>query len=134
VFGALDDDEISTIAALGNLLTVPAGATVFEQGAPSEYMYAIVDGRVEVLHDGHPIAELTAGDFFGEMAMFNRAERVAAVRAVEETQLLAIADRQLQPLVLREDRRGRETRAATGRAHPRAGQRTGRAPQRAPHR
>ena len=103
VFDVLADDEVAVIAALGALQAVPAGHTVFEQGARSEDMYVIVEGRVEVVYNGQVTAELSAGDFFGEMAMFNRAERVATVRAVEDSQLLAIPDRQLQPLVLRQE-------------------------------
>jgi CRP-like cAMP-binding protein len=103
VFDELDDAELATIAGLAAGVDGVAGGSVVEQGDPADNLYVIAEGRVQVVRSGRVAADLAAGDFFGEMAMFNRSRRVAAVRAVEDTRLVAIPERSLQPLVLRQE-------------------------------
>jgi CRP-like cAMP-binding protein len=103
VFDALDDAELSVVADTARVVEVAAGVTVVEQGSTGDALYVIDQGSVEVLRGGEVAAKLAAGDFFGEMAMFNRAERVAAVRALEASRLIEIPDDGLQALVLRQD-------------------------------
>jgi CRP/FNR family transcriptional regulator len=57
-------------------------------------MYEILDGRVEVLQerDGKEVrlAILDKGDFFGEMAIFEREKRSATVRAHGQVRVLTV--------------------------------------------
>jgi len=103
VLHGFDDAEVATVAGIAMLVEIDAGDTVVEQGSPGDALYLIIEGDAEVVRDGRAAAKLSAGDFFGEMAMFNRAERVAAVRALERLQLVAIDDGRLQALMLRQD-------------------------------
>lgn len=65
----------------------PAGSTIITPGAISNDLYYIVDGSVSVViddDDGHEflLAYLNAGDFFGELGLFDeKHERSAWVRA-----------------------------------------------------
>ncbi|MBO3749421.1 cyclic nucleotide-binding domain-containing protein [Streptosporangiaceae bacterium NEAU-GS5] len=99
----LDDDELVVIAGLAQVEDLGPGELVFDQGSTGEHIYVVVSGRVEVLRSGRRTAELGAGDYFGEMAMFNRSGRTAAVRTVEATRLAAISRPSLQPLLLRHE-------------------------------
>ena len=70
------------------------GAIIIRQGEVGECMYVIQEGTVEVFieKDGQEIQIATrkAGDFIGEMAIFERDVRVATVRAMGQVRALTI--------------------------------------------
>ena len=70
------------------------GQAVIRQGQLGDCMFVIQAGRVEVLKqtDGQEVhlATLEQGDFFGEMALFDREVRSATVRALDEVRLLTV--------------------------------------------
>ncbi len=71
------------------------GEVIIHQGATGDSMYVIQGGRVEVLQHAdnggeQHLAFLERGDFFGEMAVFERETRSATVRAVGEARILRI--------------------------------------------
>jgi hypothetical protein len=94
VFQDLPQEEIETVAAKLQTVQIEAGEVIVRQGAPADKFFIIVDGEVEVLHeqDGETkrLATLTAGQFFGEMAILRDTPRVATVRAVDTTTLFAM--------------------------------------------
>ena len=55
------------------------GQVIIRQGEKGDCMYVILDGQVEIVteKDGHEmrLAVRNAGDFFGEMAIFEREVR-----------------------------------------------------------
>lgn len=68
---------------------------IFRQGDPGDCMYDIFSGRVGIYTDyGAPdeklIAELKAGEFFGEMGLLDKAPRSATVVALEDTLVYVI--------------------------------------------
>lgn len=70
------------------------GEMIVRQGEAGDCMYVIQSGEVEVLRrDGAQefcLATLRSGDFFGEMALFEREVRSASVRAVGEVWVLTL--------------------------------------------
>lgn len=70
------------------------GEEILRQGEIGNCMYVIQDGSVEVIKvvDGKHlrVAELGRGEFFGEMALFERIARSATVRAVGRARVLTI--------------------------------------------
>ena len=75
------------------------GDLIVLQGEVGDCMYEILDGRVEVIHEAGGqkvrLAELGRGDFFGEMALFDREVRSASVRALGRVRALTIDKRTL---------------------------------------
>ncbi|HTT08333.1 MAG TPA: cAMP-activated global transcriptional regulator CRP [Gammaproteobacteria bacterium] len=75
----------------------PAKSTIIRQGDPSSELYYIVSGSVTVLledKNGHEIvlAYLNAGDFFGEIGLFNEnVGRTAFVRARGASDIASIS-------------------------------------------
>lgn len=65
--------------------TYQAGDAVFAQGAPSEAVYIIKSGTVDILRRDesgeHVIAQLSTGDVFGEMAAIASQPHLATARA-----------------------------------------------------
>ena len=71
------------------------GDTIVRQGETGDCMYVIQSGELEVVHttssgEEQQLAVLGVGDFFGEMAVFEKAVRSATVRVIEEAQVLKV--------------------------------------------
>lgn len=81
------------------------GQTIIEQNSAGHRAFYIEKGRVEVVvHDGpHEVrvAELGAGEIFGEMALIEHRERSAAVRALENTTVTVISEAELEHKISR---------------------------------
>jgi CRP-like cAMP-binding protein len=96
LFQSVCDEDLESIANLLIERRFPNGKTIVEEGLPGDYMYVIREGRVKVTKlsgDGREkiLEMLEAGDFFGEMALLDRAPRSASVKALEETRIFALA-------------------------------------------
>jgi CRP/FNR family cyclic AMP-dependent transcriptional regulator len=75
------------------------GEAIVRQGAVGDCMFVVQSGRVEVLQatdagEQH-LAFLETGDFFGEMAVFEKETRSATVRASGESRVLKVDKRTL---------------------------------------
>lgn len=72
---------------------------VFRQGEEGNTMFVVLSGKLEVFdeQDGRevPLNILQRGDFFGEMALFERDKRSATVRAVGEAHVMTLDKRTL---------------------------------------
>lgn len=73
--------------------TIESGQTIFREGEDGEHMYIIQNGVVRITKDiggkQHLLAELSKGDFFGEMAIVSRIKRTATATAHGQVQLLS---------------------------------------------
>jgi CRP-like cAMP-binding protein len=71
---------------------IGGGETIFRIGEPGDALYIVARGTVEVLNDktGQTLAELGAGQAFGEMALLSGGTRTATVRARSDSHLLVI--------------------------------------------
>ena len=89
LFAALDASAISEIIAVLRSQTANAGDIIVRKGEPAHSMYFIALGEAVVeLPQGS--VSLSAGQFFGEMALLTRTDRTATVRARERTSLLVL--------------------------------------------
>lgn len=74
-----------------------AGELLFRQGDPGEHMFIIQSGKVEVYlstpKGEKSLAFFGPGDFFGEMAIIDKAPRSTNARAAEETRLILLDER-----------------------------------------
>jgi len=75
------------------------GEQIIKQGETGDSMYVVQSGRVEVIQESDEgeqhLAFLEAGDFFGEMAVFEKIVRSATVRAASESRVLKIDNKTL---------------------------------------
>ncbi len=73
------------------------GETIIRQGEIGDCMYVIQEGQVEVLQEKNGrevrLAICAKGDFFGEMAIFERDIRSATVRALGVVRVLTVDKR-----------------------------------------
>jgi CRP-like cAMP-binding protein len=71
-------------------VTVPAGALIFAEGEPADWMYLVQEGTVEVLVGDRVINTVGPGGILGEMALINNRPRSASARAKYDCELLAL--------------------------------------------
>jgi CRP-like cAMP-binding protein len=75
------------------------GEIIIRQGEIGECMYVIQEGEVEIfLEEGgkeHPLVHRYKGEFFGEMALFDRDVRSATVRALGRARILTVDKKNL---------------------------------------
>ena len=73
------------------------GEPIVRQGEMGDCMYVVQSGEVEVVQSAggteQRLTVLTSGDFFGEMALFEREVRSATVRANGEARVLKVDKR-----------------------------------------
>lgn len=79
------------------------GQEVFREGDIGDRLYIITRGKADVSRrngagDVH-LAQLSAGEYFGEMALINQTTRNATVRCVEALDVLSIPKRDFSALV-----------------------------------
>ena len=70
------------------------GDEIIRQGDMGDCMYVVQSGQVEVVQSGEygeqHLAYLSAGSFFGEMAVFEKEQRSATIRSVGESRVLKV--------------------------------------------
>lgn len=98
-FARLSPERIRRIA--GQLVPVHAnaGEAVISEGDEADRFYLIRRGRFEVVQGTRRIAELGAGDVFGEIALLTGGRRIATVRALEGSELLALSKPDFEAVV-----------------------------------
>jgi CRP/FNR family transcriptional regulator, cyclic AMP receptor protein len=67
-----------------------AGVELTQEGARSDEFFVLVDGHASVRRGGRKIAELGAGDWFGEIAVLTYKPRTATVTATSPVRLLVL--------------------------------------------
>jgi CRP/FNR family cyclic AMP-dependent transcriptional regulator len=90
LFAGLSAAGLERLAARGGELECEPGQVLAVPGDPGSGMFVIVTGKVDVEARGASY-ELSAGDFFGELALLDPGtERVARVRAATDVRCIAI--------------------------------------------
>lgn len=79
---------------------VKRGDVLVKQGQPSDGLYVVLSGEVEVEAGGAAIATLKEGQLFGEMSLLTRTPASATVRATRHTSLLRLPKQDFDMLIL----------------------------------
>lgn len=107
LFAQLPDDEKQHLLDTLIVLDVAPGTIVFNEGEEGYFLYAVIEGTLDILKGMHTpdeylIAQRGAGEFVGEMSIVNDGIRTATVRAREQTKLLKLPFTDFQALLNRQ--------------------------------
>jgi uncharacterized membrane protein len=96
LFASLDDAAARRLRGLLLVQTVKSGAAVFRTGDSGNSLCLIESGRVRItmtdeLDKQITLAELAAGDFFGEIALIDGEPRTADAIAIEDAQIAVLS-------------------------------------------
>ena len=87
--------QLSTLIMRGETMpkvrTVKKGQSVVEQGEPGDELFLLLDGVLDVVVDGEPIAEVGPGAILGERAVLEGGHRTATLRARTKCRLAVAA-------------------------------------------
>src|SRR5438477_1507381 len=102
VFAPLSNDELRQLAEATVTHVFAPGETLIRAGDEGSSMFVVHSGKVAVQVSDRAgprkVAELTEGNFFGEMALFTGEPRTANVVAMEETEVLEIGHAAMKQL------------------------------------
>ena len=91
IFRGLARSTLLKVASRTREVAHPAGATIVREGDPGDVLCIITEGTVQVRRQGIVVAEMTAGDFFGEISLIDGKPRSATVVAVDDVSLLTLS-------------------------------------------
>ncbi len=90
MFRYLPYPDLIRVASVAQEVPFQAGTTIFDEGAPGDSLFVILEGEVNVIKAGQQIATLTAGAHFGEMSLIERVPRSAGIVARTPVSALVI--------------------------------------------
>lgn len=99
LFRALSRKELQTLARSADTVPVAAGTTLVKEGTAGKEFFVILSGEVSVSVDGHEVAVLKEGEWFGELAIIDPGPRDATVTTISPCELLVIDARRFAPLL-----------------------------------
>ena len=90
LFEKFSDDELRQIAPFAEQTSAEPGSVLVREGDYSYQFVAIEEGNAKVERDGETVAELGAGDFFGEIGLLEKSLRTATVVATSPMRLITL--------------------------------------------
>jgi CRP/FNR family cyclic AMP-dependent transcriptional regulator len=91
LYAGLSHKEREKIARWSDTVDLPAGKHLLEEGRLPHEFFVVLEGEVEVTHDGERLATMGPGEFFGEIALIQHGRRTASVVTTAPTQLAVMS-------------------------------------------
>ena len=106
LFSNLTPAQLDTIGARMTMRTAEKGEVILRQGEIAETIFIILAGQVKVYLSDEPdthreviVSTLGAGDFFGEISLFDQEPRTASVAALERTHVQTLSFETFQRVI-----------------------------------
>ena len=95
VFNGLSREDVRELARISSLAKYPAGSGIFRENQPSDGLYAVLEGQVEIRvqdlrGEDHAIAILGPGAVLGEMSLLSKDPHSATAIAVSDVSLMRL--------------------------------------------
>jgi CRP-like cAMP-binding protein len=98
--------ELAAVASVTEEVDYPVDEIVIREGESGETMYLVIKGEVSVIkgmgEEGgreFELARIGAGDYFGEMALFEDTVRAASIRTAEASRFLVLHKQEFTEIV-----------------------------------
>lgn len=99
LFAACAKNDLKLVARRAENVRVRKGKELITEGKPGHEFFVIADGQASVKRKGKKVAALKKGDFFGELALLDRAPRNATVVADTDMELFILGQREFSGLL-----------------------------------
>jgi CRP-like cAMP-binding protein len=95
IFADLEPAHLDALCRAATVRPYAAGETILREDEPGDLFFVILRGQVKVFVDSEHgrevvLTHLAAGDFFGEMALFDNETRSASVSALTASELVVL--------------------------------------------
>jgi CRP-like cAMP-binding protein len=90
LFSSLTDAELERIAQWTDEVEIETGHHLIRQDGFGYEFFVILEGSAEVMDGEVHLADMTAGDFFGEIGIGHSPRRTASVRATTPMRLVVM--------------------------------------------
>jgi len=105
LFRRLEPEELEHLAEEVDQVNYQAGETIFHEHDRGDALYILEEGTVRIWvmdEDVHEVtlAELTPGDFFGELAVLDRGERSSSATAITDIHLHRLSSDDFQQFLI----------------------------------
>jgi CRP-like cAMP-binding protein len=99
LFSACSKKDLQLLSKRTERVHVPPGKVLVREGAAGAEFFVILAGEAEVSRHGRGVATLGPGDFFGDLALLDRAPRNATVTAKTEMELAVLGQREFAAMI-----------------------------------
>jgi HEAT repeat protein len=99
MFARVAGEDLVPLARVAEEVQYAAGEEIFAEGDTGTDLYLVLSGKVDVTRKGETVAELGAGEAFGEMAVLDEAPRSASATAAEDCELLRIGSEEFYEIL-----------------------------------
>ena len=99
LFAGCSKGELRELAKSADELDIREGTVLTREGRQGREFFVLIDGTAKVTKAGKKIADLGAGDWFGEIALITKSPRTATVTATSAGDILVITDRRFHSVV-----------------------------------
>ncbi|TME26669.1 MAG: cyclic nucleotide-binding domain-containing protein, partial [Chloroflexi bacterium] len=96
LFSRLPEAELAELGERVRTKTFRRGESIFRKDDPGTHLYMVLDGAVKIALPSEfgqeaLVAIMRPGEFFGELALFDRSPRSASATALEDTRAALLA-------------------------------------------
>jgi CRP-like cAMP-binding protein len=92
LFKPLEDDPLKELITLLEFKTIPLGKIVVKKGTPGTNFFIILHGHVErKADDGSKLADIKAGEMFGEMSLLSTEPFTHSIYSVKTTHMAILS-------------------------------------------
>jgi CRP-like cAMP-binding protein len=105
LFHDLSLDQLEAVHQITSEVEYLPSEVIVQQGDRGDQLYLLLEGRVRVFKNhGAPneeaLRDLTAGSYFGEMAILGGGERLATIVTLEHSHLVSLDGNSLRELLI----------------------------------
>lgn len=90
LFDDIDGELLDALAVRANEIELDRGGIVVTEGDPGDALFVVMSGVVTVEREGKVVAQLGAGQAFGELALVDGLPRLATVKTEARSRLLRL--------------------------------------------
>lgn len=112
LFAGLGKRDMEFLASRVDEVSIRDGQTVITEGQSTESFVIVTSGRVRVIRQGKPVAQLGPGDFFGEIGMIDQGPATATVVAEGPVQAMVLSHAQFRDAIKGNDKLAMQVLAA----------------------